>query len=86
MSEPVAWLIPGCITRDKELAEVNKAYAEPLYLNPDPRIAELEAVLRECREALVKNIVGTGGRTPAAHEAIAKIDEVLNVPDNSRTA
>lgn len=40
--------------------------------------AELEAVLRECREALVKNIVGTGGRTPAAHEAIAKIDEVLN--------
>ena len=41
------------------------------------RVAELEAVLRECREALVKNIVGTGGRTPAAHEAIAKIDEVL---------
>lgn len=52
----------------------------------DPRVAELEAVLRECREALVKNIVGTGGRTPAAHEAIAKIDEVLNVPDISRTA
>lgn len=44
------------------------------------RVAELEAVLRECREALVKNIVGTGGRTPAAHEAIAKIDEVLNGP------
>ena len=49
----------------------------PLYLHPDPRVTELEAVLRECREALVKNIVGTGGRTPAAHEAIAKIDEVL---------
>lgn len=61
-------------------------HVRDLYIHPDPRVAELEAVLRECREALVKNIVGTGGRTPAAHEAIAKIDEVLNVPDNSRTA
>ena len=41
------------------------------------RVAELEAVLRECREAFVKNIVGTGGRTQAMHEAILKIDEVL---------
>lgn len=40
-------------------------------------VVDVEEVLRECREALVKNIVGTGGRTPAAHEAIAKIDEVL---------
>ena len=62
-----------------------KNWVEPLYLHPlppddvvrDPRVAELEAALRECREALVMNIVGTGGRTPAAHEAIAKIDKVL---------
>ena len=66
--------------------ETSDSTARALYEHPDPRVAELEAVLRECREALVKNIVGTGGRTPAAHEAIAKIDEVLNVPDISRTA
>lgn len=71
MSEPVAWLIPGCITRDKELAEVNKAYAEPLYLNPDPRIAELEAVLRECRKEL--NGVLNGKYSGNADRAIAKI-------------
>ncbi len=41
------------------------------------RVAELEAVLVEAREALAMNIVGKGGRTPATHEAIAKIDEVL---------
>lgn len=57
--------------------ETSDPTAFALYEHHDPRIAELEAVLRECREALVKNIVGTGGRTPAAHEAIAKIDEVL---------
>ena len=57
--------------------ETSDPTAHALYEHPDPRVAELEAVLRECREALVKNIVGTGGRTPAAHEAIAKIDEVL---------
>lgn len=83
MSEPVAWLIPGCITRDKELAEVNKAYAEPLYLNPDPRIAELEAVLRECREVLVHcagvfdEVRGYPITYDLTIEAITKIYEVL---------
>ena len=78
MSEPVAWLIPGCITRDKELAEVNKAYAEPLYLNPDPRVAELEAVLRECREELDRlSTCENGMQYRRVAAAIAKIDEVL---------
>lgn len=35
------------------------------------------AALREAKEALIKNIVGTGGRTPAAHNAIATINKVL---------
>ena len=83
MSEPVAWLIPGSITRDKELAEVNKAYAEPLYLNPDPRVAELEAVLRECRDVIEEAQTyceGPQWSPSMAHDcgtAIAKIDEVL---------
>lgn len=74
MSEPVAWLVPGCITRDKELAEVNKAYAEPLFLHPDPRVAELEAVLRECRKVLMSC---DGVVDCAIDDAIDKIDEVL---------
>lgn len=88
MSEPVGYFEQEYVGGPVLFYQVNyRAEGSiPLYLHPDPRVAELEAVLRECREALVKNIVGTGGRTPAAHEAIAKIDEVLNVPDNSRTA
>ena len=38
---------------------------------------EMMAALREAKEALVMNIVGTGGRTPAAHNAIANINKVL---------
>ena len=40
------------------------------------RDAALSA-LREAKEALVMNIVGTGGRTPATHNAIATINKVL---------
>ena len=41
------------------------------------RWQEMMAALREAKEALVMNIVGTGGRTPAAHNAIATINKVL---------
>ena len=41
------------------------------------RWQEMMAALREAKEALVMNIVGTGGRTPAAHNAIATIKKVL---------
>ena len=57
--------------------ETSDPTAFALYEHPDPRIAELEAVLRECRDAFVKNIAGSSGRTQAMHEAIFKIDEVL---------
>ena len=52
------------------------------------RVAELEAVLRECREALVPYMKYVDGTSVLNHPAqcVAKIDEVLNVPDNSRTA
>ena len=41
------------------------------------RWQEMMYALREAKEALVMNIVGTGGRTPAAHNAIATINKVL---------
>jgi hypothetical protein len=34
--EPVAWLIPGAITRDPALALANGQNAEPLYREPQP--------------------------------------------------
>ena len=84
---PVGSVYRNVVTGDFELlayddANHPKGTYSDIYTDPIPpddvvRVAELEAVLRECREALVKNIVGTGGRTPAAHDAIAKIDEVL---------
>ena len=46
------------------------------------RWQEMMSALREAKEALVMNIVGTGGRTPAAHNAIATINEVLNEQTN----
>ena len=46
-----------------------------LYAHPDPRVAELEAVLRECREELYDVLNGTYSGN--ADKAIAKIDEVL---------
>ena len=54
-----------------------------LFLHPDPRVAELEAVLRECREALVhcEGVFDEVRGYPITYdltiEAIAKIDEVL---------
>ena len=46
-----------------------------VYEHPDPRVAELEAVLRECRDEL--NGVLNGKYSGNADKAIAKIDEVL---------
>ena len=59
--------------RDAALAE-NAAYYQ---LAKKEVWAVAEAALREAKEALVMNIVGTGGRTPAAHNAIATINKVL---------
>ena len=84
MSEPVAIVINTDVLPDVDgmyrhdvLSDSRLPNQAELFIHPDSRVAELEAVLVEAREALVMNIVGTGGRTPAAHEAIAKIDEVL---------
>lgn len=59
--------------RDAALAE-NAAYYQ---LAKKEVWAVAEAALREAKEALVMNIVGTSGRTPAAHNAIATINKVL---------
>lgn len=91
MSEPVGYLA----TNPTHPLNANKLVWEPenwhitwefkpLYLHPDPRVAELEAVLRECREEL--NGILKGKYSGNADKAIAKIDEALNVPDISRTA
>lgn len=63
-------------------------HVRDLYTHPDPRVAELEAVLRECREALVPYMKYVDGTSVLNHPAqcVEKIDEVLNVPDSSRTA
>lgn len=50
----------------------------PLYSHPDPRVAELEAVLRECREVMWKAWHSGTPHTSSYYETIAKIDEVLN--------
>ena len=64
-----------------------KNWVEPLYEHPlppddvvrDPRVAELEAVLRECREALVPYMKYVDGTKVLNYPAqcVAKIDEVL---------
>ena len=58
----------------EQLNEMNHAIEK---MNLRDRIEELESVLRQAKDALVMNIVGTSGRTPASHDAIAKINEVL---------
>jgi hypothetical protein len=56
---------------------------KPLYLHPDPRVAELEAVLRECREVIEEAQTyceGPQWSPSMAYDcgtAIAKIDDVL---------
>lgn len=50
---------------------------KPLYHRPDPRVAELEAVLLECREVLMHYQYGGSSYKKPADEAITKIDEVL---------
>ena len=59
--------------RDAAMAE-NAAYYQ---LAKKEVWAVAEAALREAKDALVMNIVGTGGRTPAAHNAVATINKVL---------
>lgn len=43
----------------------------------NPRVAELEAVLRECREAMQRAKYSGTPYTSSYNRAIAKIDEVL---------
>ena len=47
---------------------------------------EVETVLLECREAMQKAKYSGTPYTSRYNNALAKMDEVLNVPDNSRTA
>ena len=63
--------------------ETSDPTAFALYEHPDPRVAELEAVLRECREALVHcadvfdEVRGYPITYDLTIEAITKIYEVL---------
>ncbi len=58
--------------------------SEPLYLHHDPRVSELEAVLRECREVIEEAQTYCEGPQWSPSMAdncakqVAKIDEVLN--------
>ena len=75
-----------------EWVQRNWSLGQKLYTTPQPdrtkeldlmldkeqhRVELLESALREARDALVKNIIGTSGRTQASHEAIATINKVL---------
>lgn len=89
MSEPVAYLAtnPTYPSNADALVWEPKDWHitwefKPLYLHPDPRVAELEAVLRECRDALdACEWVSPGScwfvDADKVESAIAKIDEVL---------
>ena len=89
MSEPVAWrykmIPPGWTYSDKKPdrdffgSAWDRIQVTPLYLHPDPRVAELEAVLVEAREALVPYMKYVDGTKILNHPAqvVAKIDEVL---------
>ena len=85
MSEPFAYF---SINDYGAWEETSDPTAHALYEHPDPRVAELEAVLRECREALVPYMKYVDRTSVLNHPAqcVEKIDEVLNVPDSSRTA
>ena len=93
--EPVAWRYRFGNVWMFDTYRLNGCDADeavPVFTNPlppadvvrdDPRIAELEAVLRECREALVhcEGVFDEVRGYPITYdltiEAIAKIDEVL---------
>ncbi len=82
MSEPVVYML-----QDEDDVEFNtvdrfscgRTGGIPLYLHPDPRVSELEAVLVEAREALVPYMKYVDGTKVLNHPAqvVAKIDEVL---------
>lgn len=80
MSKPVVYML-----QDEDDVEFNtmnmfscgRTGGIPLYLTPDPRVAELEAVLRECREAMQKAKYSGTPYTSSYNRAITKIDEVL---------
>ena len=76
MSEPVAYRDKNVLGGYYFAACKNKPSkdAEPLFPHPDPRVAELEAVLRECRDVILARAWGLPYNLD---EAIAKIDEVL---------
>lgn len=91
MSKPVGYLATNPtypLNADKLVWEPENWHItwefKPLYLHPDPRVAELEAALRECRESL--DAVTKWNAPPdfngrkidrIVEKAIAKIDEVL---------
>lgn len=84
MSEPVGYLAtnPTHLSNADALVWEPKDWHitwefKPLYIHPDPRVAELEAVLRECREAMQKAKYSGTPYTSSYNRAIAKINEVL---------
>lgn len=84
MSEPVAYLATNPtyplnssqIVREPQDWHITWEF-KPLYLHPDPRVAELEAVLVECREVFAEHCAAYLGHEQNVKEVIAKIDEVL---------
>lgn len=75
MSDPFAYF---SINDYGAWEETSDPTARALYEHPDPRVAELEAVLQECREAMQKAKYSGTPYTSSYNRAIAKIDEVLN--------
>jgi hypothetical protein len=94
MSEPVGAILVRRDSREGVMFYSNDMIPDPntikdrfelitVYEHPDPRVAELEAVLRECRgviEEAQTYCEGPQWSPSMAHDcgtAIAKIDEVL---------
>lgn len=55
--------------------EAQLAETEALEISHGERIEKLTKLILLAKDALITNIVGTGGRTPKAHEALAAIND-----------
>ena len=62
----------GFDIRNSPNAENNAAYIAAA--NPATILALLD-LIAQCKEALMANIIGTSGRTPKTHEALAAIEQ-----------
>jgi hypothetical protein len=54
----------------------SELYAEIRTLRA--RVEQQAQLIAQCKEALMANLIGTSGRTPKTHEAIAAIEQWEN--------